>query len=371
MTDTGGSRSHGAVGGGTATVVSEPPATTPPTTPIPTPPTAPAPARRHKRTWPAVIASYLVMIFVLITLNFLLPRAMPGDPVESLLSRGSNSFVFGEDSRAKLEQYYGLDDSLLSQYGHYLDRLVHGDLGRSITTNKPVTHEIARRLPWTLLLITTSMALAAGIGIALGVHAGWRRDRPVDRALMTGLLAAREFPPFLLASMLLFLVSVKLGWLPLGGAETPFSSSYGPIERFVDIARHALLPVIVLTLGLTVGFYLLMRAGMVQQLGSDYLLMGRAKGLRQRRLKYRYAARNALLPVVSFTAIEVGFAVTANLLVERVFSYPGLGDLMFGSIVTRDYPSLQGAFLVFSVGIVTINVVADLVYRRLDPRTTA
>jgi len=332
-------------------------------------PETPGRRRRH-RTWPVVLASYLGMIFVLITLNFALPRAMPGDPVDALIARGGSSFVFGEDSRAKLEQYYGLDDSLFSQYTHYLNRLAHGDLGRSITTNKPVTHELARRIPWTALLIGTSMVLATAIGMVLGIHAGWRRDRPADRALMTGLLAAREFPPFLLASLLLFLVSVKLGWLPLGGAETPFSSSYDVVQRVVDIARHALLPTIVLTLGLTVGYYLIMRSGMVQELGADYLRMGRAKGLRQRRLKYRYAARNALLPVVSFTAIEVGFAVTANLLVERVFSYPGLGELMFGSIVTRDYPSMQGAFLVFSVAIVTVNALADVIYRRLDPRTT-
>jgi len=310
------------------------------------------------------------MIFVLITLNFLLPRAMPGDPVNALVARGSSSFVFGDDSRARLERYYGLDRPLVAQYGHYLDRLAHGDLGRSITTNQPVTHEVARRLPWTALLIGSSILLSTIIGVALGVHAGWRRDRPADRALMTGLLSAREFPPQLLGSLLLFFVAVKLGWLPLGGGETPFSSSFDIFHRVTDIAQHALLPVLVLTLGLTVGYYLVMRAGMVSVLGSDYLLLGRAKGLRQRRLKYRYAARNALLPVVSLTAIEIGFAVTANVLIERVFSYPGLGQLMFDSIVTRDYPSLQGAFLAFSVGIVTINALADLVYRRLDPRAT-
>ena len=327
--------------------------------------------RRHRRPWAGALASYLVMVFVLITLNFLLPRAMPGDPIEALVARGSSSFVFGEQSRAQLEQYYGLDGSLAAQYGHYLASLARGDLGRSIVTNQPVSHEVARRLPWTLLLIGASMLLATAIGVVLGVQAGWRRDRPLDRAVMTGLLAVREFPPFLLASLLLFLVAVKLGWLPLGGAETPFSSSFDLLERIVDIGRHALLPILVLTLGLTVGFYLTMRAGMVKELGSDYLLLGRAKGLRQRRLKYRYAARNGLLPVVSFTAIEIGFAVTSNVLVERVFSYPGLGQLMFESIVTRDYPSLQGAFLVFSVGIVTINALADVAYRRLDPRTTA
>lgn len=311
------------------------------------------------------------MVFVLITLNFLLPRAMPGDPIDSLIAQGSENFVYGEEVRAKLERYYNLDGSLGAQYVHYLARLAHGDLGRSIVTNQPVTHEVATRLPWTALLIGSSVLLSAVIGLALGVRSGWRRNRPMDRALMTGLLAVREFPPQLFASLLAFVVAVKLGWLPLGGTETPFSSSFSLVDRLVDIVRHALLPVVVLTCGLTVGFYLVMRAGMVQQLGADYLLGGRAKGLHERRLKYRYAARNALLPVTTNGAVEIGFAVTANVIVEVVFSYDGLGQLMVGAVFYRDYPALQGAFLAYSLGIVTVNALTDVLYRRLDPRTTA
>jgi peptide/nickel transport system permease protein len=131
------------------------------------------------------------------------------------------------------------------------------------------------------------------------------------------------------------------------------------------------LPILVLTAGIAAYTYLLMRAGMVRELGSDYLLLGRAKGLRDRRLKYRYAARNALLPVVTNIVFDLGVAVFANVLVERIFSYPGLGGLMFESIATRDYPSIQGVFLVLSVGVVTVNALADASYRRLDPRTAA
>lgn len=313
--------------------------------------------------------SYLVVLFALVTLNFLLPRAMPGDPIDALLARGSAGFSLGEQSRAALEEYYRLDGSLLEQYRSYLGRLAGGDVGRSIVTNAPVSEEIGRRLPWTVLLIGTSMLLALAVGLSAGVHAGWRRDRPADRALMTALLAVREFPPFLLASLLLFVFAVKLDWLPLFGAQTPFSESFSLAERIVDVGRHLLLPTIVLAAGLTVGYYLLMRAGMVSELGSDYLVLGRAKGLRERRLKYHYAARNALLPVVGNTAVEVGFAITANVLVERVFSYPGVGGLLFEAIGSRDYPTIQGVFLVVGAGIVTVNALADLLYRRLDPRT--
>jgi len=327
------------------------------------------PQRRYwRRRWGA-LASYVVLVFALVTLNFLIPRAMPGDPIQGLVGQGSASFTFGEDTRAALQKYYGLDGSLASQFSHYLTRLAHGDLGRSIVSNAPVRHEIGRRVPWTILIIGTSTLISTCVGMVAGVNSGWRRDRPVDRVLMTGLIAIWQFPPYLLGSMLLFVFAVKLRWLPLFGAQTPFSDSFGLFEKALDIGRHLLLPLVVLTAGLTAWSYLLMRAGMVNELGSDYLLLGRAKGLRQRRLKYRYAARNALLPLVSSTAVDIGFAVAANLFIERVFSYPGLGGLLFGSIGTRDYPVIQGVFLVLSLGIVTVNALADALYRRLDPRT--
>jgi peptide/nickel transport system permease protein len=322
--------------------------------------------------WPSCargVAAYLGMVFVLVTVNFVLPRAMPGDPIDGLLARGSAGFSLGEQSRAALEDYYGLGGSLPSQYRHYLARLGHGDLGRSIVTNTPVRREIGRRLPWTILLIGSAIAMSTVIGVIGGVHSGWRRDRPLDRVLLTVLLAVREFPTFLLGSLLLFVFAVKLRWLPFAGAQTAFAGSFSLAEKAVDVGRHLLLPVVVLTVGLTVGNYLVMRAGMVNELGSDYLLLGRAKGLAERRLKYRYAARNALLPVLSVTALQLGFALTGDVLIERVFTYPGLGGLLYDSIGARDYPTIQAAFLVVSVGMVTMNAFADLLYRRLDPRT--
>jgi len=335
---------------------------------------ASAQGRRRLRTWRrrgSPLASYLVLVFALISLNFLIPRAMPGDPIQGLIARGPSGFSMGPEQRDAFKAYYHLDGSLASQYGHYLSRLAHGDLGRSIGSNSPVRHDIARKLPWTVLLITSSILLATVIGLVAGIHSGWRRDRKVDRALMTMLLAVREFPTFLLASLLLFLFAVKVRWLPPFGAQENFSGSFNQVEKVIDIGRHLLLPLAVLTVGLTVGNYLVMRAGMVNELGSDYLLLGRAKGLGQRRLKYRYAARNAMLPVVSLTALQIGFAVTGDVLVERVFSYPGIGGLLFDSVQSRDYPTMQGAFLVVSLSVVTINALTDVLYRRLDPRTTA
>jgi len=213
------------------------------------------------------------------------------------------------------------------------------------------------------------MVLSTLIGLVAGAHSGWHRDRPTDRALLTGLIVVWEFPPYLLASMLLLVFAVKLNWLPGFGAKTPFTGVN--LAWLLDVGRHLLLPLVVLTAGLAAYSYLVMRAGMVTELGSDHLLLGRAKGLRDRRLKYGYAARNALLPVVSLTAVEVSSAVTANILVERAFSYPGLGSMIFEAIAVRDYPTLQGVFLVITLGVVSVNALADALYRRLDPRTTA
>ncbi|MDQ6616538.1 MAG: ABC transporter permease [Actinomycetota bacterium] len=326
------------------------------------------PRRGNHRRWTSALLSYLVMVYVLITLNFLLPRLMPGDPINGLLGQASSHFNGGDQTRAALRKYYGLNGSVLSQYRHYLWRLAHGDLGRSVTNLASVGHEIRRALPWTLLLIGSSIAVSLTIGMVAGIHAGWRRDRPADRALMTGLIAVWQFPSYLLGSILLFVFAVKFHWLPLNGAQTDLAG-FGWVQKVPDIGRHLLLPLVVLTASLTAWNYLLMRAGMVTELGSDYLMLGRAKGLRPRRLKYRYAARNALLPLVSNAALDIGFAVAANVVVEQVFSYPGLGGLLFGSIATRDYPVIQGVFLVLSLGIVTINALADVLYRRLDPRT--
>lgn len=318
--------------------------------------------------WVLRLAGYFATLACLLVLNFLLPRLMPGDPIEALVAQSASNFTYGEESRAALEKYYGLDEPVAQQFGSYVRGLGRGDLGRSIDTNASVGSEISRRLPWTLLLIGTSLVLSTAIGVAAGVHSGWRRGRAADRVFLTGLLAVREFPSYLLGSLLLLLFAVKLDWLPLFGAKTAFLSSPSAVERIVDIGRHLLLPAFVLTLGLTAGTFLVMRAGMTTELGSDHLLLGRAKGLRDRRLKYGYAARNALLPVVSLTALQLGFVVTGDVLVERVFSYPGLGELLFDSIDSRDYPTIQGAFLIVSVTVVTVNAIADAFARRLDPR---
>ena len=324
-----------------------------------------APARRRRGR---LLVPYLVTVWFLVTLNFLLPRAMPGDPISALEDSSAPTYVRDDTARAELARYYGLDRPLASQYVHYLGGLARGDLGESIRYNAPVAGLVAERLPWTLLLISTALVLAAAGGLLAGVQAAWRRGRAADRWLLGVFLGLRNFPVFFLGSLALFVFAVKLRWLPLAGASTPFST-LGPIASVGDVGRHLALPASVLAVQFAAGYFLLMRAAMVSELGADYLLAGRIKGLRVRRLKYAYAARNALLPVVTLMALQIGFAITGSIFVETVFAYPGMGRLVFEAVAYRDYPVLQACFLILTLVVVTINLGADLLYARLDPRT--
>ncbi len=316
-----------------------------------------------------LLASYLLTVCFLVTLNFFLPRALPGDPITALLASGSPSYVQNDAIRAELAEYYGLDRPMWVQYLDYLGDLARGELGMSIRYNVPVKELVGERLPWTLLLIFSAMAVAVLIGWLAGVNSAWRRGRAADRGLLAVFLGLHSFPVFFLGSLALFGFAVKLGWFPLAGTRTPFAVATSPLKAVADIAHHLVLPASVLALQFATSQYLDMRASMVGELGSDYLLAGRAKGLRERRLKYRYAARNALLPVVALAGVHVGIAVTQSILVETVFAYQGLGRLMFESVAFRDYPTLQACFLVLTLVVVTANFAADGLNARLDPRT--
>lgn len=331
---------------------------------------SPAKTRTRRPRTPFVLA-YLLSAWVLITLNFALPRALPGNPLDALADPSAPTYVQDSATRDALAAYYGLDRPLVSQYAHYLAGLARGDVGTSIRYNAPVSTLIRERLPWTVLLVVTAMTAATFAGVAAGTHSAWRRGRAVDRGLLAAFLGVRNLPVYFTGSMALFVFAVRLGWLPLAGARTAFMAPSGLLGTTGDVARHLVLPAGVLALQFAAGHFLLMRASMVTQLGADYLLLGRAKGVRERRLKYAYAARNAIPPVVTLIALQLGFAVTGSIFVETIFAWPGMGRLLFDAVVGRDYPTLQGCFLVLTLTVLTANLAADLLARRLDPRVAA
>lgn len=312
--------------------------------------------------------SYSAAVVLLVTLNFFLPRVLPGQPLAALSDPRSSTYVGDAERRAAVEEYYGLDRPLGEQFGGYLTGLARGDLGTSIRLNVPVQALLTERLPWTLLLVGSSLFVATLLGMFAGIQSGWRRGRSSDRGLLGLFVALDTVPLFFVASAAAYVFAVRLGWFPLSGGRTPFSDSWGLLRQAVDVAHHLVLPATIMALQFAALQFRVMRAGMVSELGSDHLALGRLKGLPEGRLKYRYAARNALLPAVSVLAVHLGFAVTAAVFVESVFAYPGLGRLLFESVASRDYPTMQGVFLLLSAIVLGANLGAELVYRRLDPR---
>ncbi len=314
------------------------------------------------------VLSHILTLWVVLTINFLLPRLLPGDPLAALLDPTNSDYVFDTEVRAALEAYYGLDRPLPEQYGRYLLGMVTGDLGRSIRFNRPVGELVRTRLPWTLLLTGTALTLASFFSLLGGTEAAWRRGTWHDRALVILGVVTGNVPVYFVGMMLLILFGAELGWLPLAGGRTPFAHYATPLAALTDIGRHLVLPALTLTLALLGGKFLLVRNNVVSVLGEDFMLVLRAKGLREGRLKWSHALRNALLPFVAHLVAHASIAITGAVFIETLFNYPGMGRLIFEAVGARDYPVIQGAFLVVSTVVLTANLLADVLNQRLDPR---
>lgn len=342
-------------------------ASRPPSAPGPPAAAAVEPPRRRRR-WPVTVGLYALTLWAVVSLVFVLPRALPGDPLRQLDDPDSGSFVHDPGARDRLAAYYGLDRPLVDQYRSYLAGLARGDLGWSISQNAPVSSLVRSRLPWTLLLTGSALAVSSAISFLAGVTAAWHRGRWADRALIVVLSATRAVPEYAIASALLILLAVTFPIFPQAGAQTPFATYGSTFEAAGDVLAHLALPLTALTLGLLANKFLIVRNSVVSTLGEDYMVLARAKGLSRRLLKYRHSGRNALLPFVTALGVQTGFAVSASLFVERIFNYPGLGTLIERAVSGRDYPLLQGTFLLLAVVVLVANLLVELLYGRLDPR---
>jgi peptide/nickel transport system permease protein len=312
---------------------------------------------------------YLIAAWAAVTLNFFLPRLMPGDPATALFARFKGRLA--PEAMAALRDAFGLtDQSVLGQYATYLGHALRGELGVSVTNfPQPVIDVIATGLGWTLLLAGTAVVLSFVIGSLFGVAVAWWRGGWLDATLPALFAILGAFPYFWLAMAALYVLGFQWGWFPLGHAYADDLTPGWTLEFVVDVIRHAALPIgtiVVATLG---GWMLGMRNAMISVLGSDYVTLARAKGLSPRRVVFRYAARNALLPSVTAFGMALGFALGGSLLTEIVFSYPGQGYLLVQAVRNQDYPLMQGIFLVFTLAVLAANFVIDLVYVWLDPRT--
>ena len=307
---------------------------------------------------------YAAVLFVALLANFALPRVAPGDPVDYLLPPQTAGDVSPEQRQEALSNF-GLDEPLPVQLQQYFVNLAQGDLGLSVRYARPVAEVLGERVGWTALLVGGALVLSTLFGVLLGFASAWRRGSATDTGTLTAVMVIDAMPPFFTGLLMIFVFSVQLDLLPVFGA-LPATGATG-VAFAGDVLERLVLPLATLTLGYLGTVYLVARASLIGELQEDYVLMARAKGLDERGVR-RHAQRNALIPVTTVTLVGLGTLVGGAAVVETVFSYPGLGLLIYDAVLTRDYPLLQGAFLLLAAGVLLANFIADLLYPLLDPR---
>lgn len=309
------------------------------------------------------IGGGLISLALVIVLGFLLFRVLPGDVVQTM-TRGRPATP---EMIEALRERLGLDNSLPEQFVDYLWRLLQGDFGDSYVFNVPVAQKIMERLWPTLLLVGVSTLIAVALGLWLGTRSAWRRGSRFDRVSTGVALILWSTPTFWLGMLLLGATS---GLFPTAGlvySDTPPDF----FSQAVDIAHHMVLPTITLVAVIYAQYQLVMRSSLLEEMGADYLTTARAKGLRDDLVRRRHAVPNALLPTVTLVFLHLGFVIAGAVTTETVFSWPGLGLLTYDALRVRDLPLLQGTFIVLAGAVITMNVLADILYRVLDPRVRA
>ena len=307
------------------------------------------------------------MLWAVATILFLMFRLMPTNPLAAYIDP-----TFTEEQQQLLMAKFGLDRPLWEQYFIYLKNLLQGELGDSFFYRQPVGERVLELLPNTLILTFSSLIIAYIFGIVVGAWLAWRRDSIAERTAIPLVLTTRAMPEFWLGMLLLAVFSFSLGWFPAGGTRSPGSEYAGYLDLYTskDFLVHLVLPAATLAIysqGLPL---LLMRSNMLEVMNEDFVTMARIKGLSNWTVVVRHAARNALLPVMTSFAIAVGYQIQGNVVVETVFSWPGLGRELVNAVSASDYPLAQGAFLMIAIVVVLMNLLADLLYSLLDPRVS-
>ena len=334
----------------------------------------------RKISWAA-----LTILFVIV-LNFFLFRILPGDPARA----GIRDPRLTKEAVEAIRVRFGLDKQVINcfeslnpiktgdcavnpletQFFIYLFNLVRGELGISFHTNRPVTELLVERLWNTVLLIGAGQILAIIFGMAAGIIAAYKARTKIDYLALLGSLLAWSLPTFWLGIILLFIGSSQFG-LPIGGKSTAGGNFTSTWAEWQDVGRHMLLPTLTYTIVFMGEYMLIMRSALLDVLSEDYILTAKAKGLRTFQILKDHALKNAMLPMVTIIALNLGFTVAGAVQIETVFSWPGLGGTIFEAVGKRDFPVLQGAFLMIAVSVIIANLIADLTYSYLDPRVQA
>jgi peptide/nickel transport system permease protein len=314
---------------------------------------------------------FLFTVWLAATGLFIIVHAAPGNPISYQIGRMAASGQGVQGGARLIAQYkreFGLDRPVLSQYWSYISAVAHFNLGYSITSfPTKTTTLIGQALPWTLGLVLTAVVISFVLGSLLGGILAWRRSSRVLQTVLSGLMVFSAVPYFLVALALLYVFAYHTHWFPASGGESDLNPGTG-IAKVGDILQHAILPGLSLVLAM-VGFWMLwMRSMMVSIMGSDSLLLAEAKGLPERRIFLRYAMRAAVVPQVTVLAVWIGGVLAGALLVEVMFAYPGLGELLYNSVNNRDYPVIEGVGLVIVTSVAAALLIIDLVYPLIDPR---
>lgn len=298
----------------------------------------------------------------ILMLNFFLPRLMPGDPLVHLI--GVEDYFRYPELVARLQVKYGLDQPLHRQFARYLGNVAKGDLGYSFRYRRPVGEIVLQRLKWTLLLVVPALGLGGGLAAFLGPVAGWHQGRVWERCLTLLVLFCKSLPTYGVAMLALVFLAFKLELFPLGGVTSGRQGMNGLLE----ILWHASLPILILSLFNTAQYFLILRNTISGLKNSPFIAAARARGLSERRVLFRHAFPHALPPFLTLVGLGLGFSVAGAMLVEVVFSWPGTGTLIVSAVNSRDYPLLQGCFLVLTLSVLAANFATDAIYGICDPR---
>ncbi|TCO47400.1 ABC transporter permease [Actinocrispum wychmicini] len=314
------------------------------------------------------------LLFAVAAITFLLTHIVPGDAARVLAGLNAS-----EDAVQRIREQYGLDQSLIVQFGHYLGRLLSGDLGDSLTNQRPVAANLLDALPATIELTVASLVIALAIGIPLGVLAATRRGKLVDHLGRLISLVGVAMPVFWIGIVLVVVFYAELGWLPSEGqASVPGdpvtgfalldTALRGDGEGFLDVLQHLVLPAFTLSLPTLARVMRTTRSAMLEAMAEPYVATARAKGVPERRVVYRHALRNALLPVVTVTGLAFGYLLGGSVLVEKIFKWPGIGRYAYESITVLDYNSVMGVTLVATIAFLVVNLLVDVLHAYLDPK---
>lgn len=309
----------------------------------------------------------LIPLMIGITLiTFSVIHLAPGEPVEMQMAMNPK---VGKEARERLTKFYGLDKPLHEQYFNWVGKIVRFDLGRSFSSdNRPVVDKIKERLPVTISLNVIALVLEFGLAIPIGILAATRRDTWLDKGITVFVFVGFAVPTFWLALLLMYFLGVKLNWLPISGLHTLGSDQWGTLRYLLDMAKHLIMPIMVASFGSLAGLSRYMRSAMLNVISQDYITTARAKGLSERVVIWKHALRNALLPLITLLGFSIPGLIGGSVIFETIFAIPGMGQLFYQGVMSRDYPVVMGILVIGAFLTLIGNLVADVSYALADPR---